>query len=44
MRQQGLYLGAVRQLKPAERAKVKAMSAEGTPGRDIEARKLAKRG
>jgi hypothetical protein len=45
MRQQGVYLGAVRQLKPADRAKVKAIRSEkGFRAAISEARKLAQSG
>ncbi len=45
MRQQGLYLAAVRRLKPADRASVKAVRTQkGFQAAISEARKLAKRG
>ncbi|HEV2062926.1 MAG TPA: hypothetical protein VGS00_00060 [Thermoanaerobaculia bacterium] len=45
MRQQDVYLDAVRQLKPANRARVKAIRSEkGFRAAISEARKLAQRG
>jgi hypothetical protein len=45
MHQQGVYLGAVRQLKPADRARVKAIRAEkGFRAAISEARKLGESG